>query len=270
MRDGPDRKKAREVVHRLGTNDWPVLVEWLRREDHPTAKGRFYSFRSAMREWMVKVKFVKPHPETAYFDAKESYRALGMLALQELGPDGKATIPALIRLLAEKRPKPDEISPVAGAAFCILPTMSPESIGPLTQALSSPSKQVRQLAASALSRIGTNANAAIPILEVWLHDEQLSKRLQAAYVLGKIGGNPRECVSVVITSLSEGNMEALNYQLDILKEFKGRAKPAIPILLGILTNTPESKTVSKAAIRNSVMVALHEIDSEAVVKAGLQ
>jgi len=118
--------------------------------------------------------------------------------------------------------------------------------------------------------VGHYTSAAIPVLETWLTDKALPKRLAAADCLGKIGGNPHVFVPVVTAGLGNGNSEFLDYQLEILARFKNEAKPAVPSLLAILKNTPESKNSTNAAIRNEVISALLEIDPKAAAKAGVR
>ena len=269
MRGGPERGKARAVVHQIGPNYWPILVEWLRHEDRPTMRGRFHGFEEGAQEWMIRHRLVKSHSIKMYFDARGSYHSLGLLAFEELGRDGRAAIPALINLLGDKGTKPDDFS-ISGAAFLILPKMSPESIGPLIQALSSSDLQTRLLAAGALGSLGTNASAAIPTLETWLHDTSFL-RLAAANALGNIGGNPRVFVPIVIASLDERYVESLDhaqvdcldYSLEILTKYKSEAGSAVPKLIAIYTNTPDDKNSTNIVTRNNVMAALRELDPNA-------
>ncbi len=270
MRNGPNHEKGRVVVHLLGPKSLPLLLQWLQKEDRPTLKGRLKNFKPDAETWLVAHKLVKPFPITSYSDPKESYRALGLLAFEELGSDGKAAIPALIQMLSHKNAKTGDVSEDAGSAFLILPKMAPDSTGPLIQALSSPNLQTRALAASALAKIGTNANAAIPVLEVWLHDKDLGLRMETCYVLGELGADPQEFVPVVIKSLQEVDYGILDYQLNILLQFKSEARPAMPVLLEILTNTPASSNPTNGWIRGDVINAMHEIDPEATARAGIK
>ncbi len=270
MRDGPDREGARKVVHRMGTNAWPLFLEWLQREDRPTLKGRLKGLRPGVEGWLVSHKWIKPRPISSSFDAKGSYRALGTLALEELGPEGKAAIPGLICLLGYRGSKPDEVSAAAGAAFMILPMMAPDSVGPLIQALSSTNAQVQAFAAGALGNIGTNANAAIPFMERRLHSTNCWTRISTCDAFEKIGGDPRVFVPVVIANLREGSFDNLNFQIEFLVRNKTHAKSAVPLLVALLTNTPDSGGSTNDAIRVEVSRALREIDPEAAAKAGIK
>jgi hypothetical protein len=275
MRAGPDREEARQAVHQLGPKSLPLLLKWLRKDDHPTLKTRFYNLEEATDGWLMNHKILKRHGTSFPVDPKESYRTLGLQALEELGPDGRAAIPVLIQMLGEKDPKTGEMAIEAGSAWLILPRMAPDSVEPLIQALSSRDLYTQVLAAGALAKIGTNATAAIPTFEKWLHDDRLAIRVNACRVLGALGVDPHEFIPVVIadlprTNIRGTNFDMLDYQLEILTRYKTNAKPVIPILLEMLTNAPDDKDPTNGWIRGDVMGALREIDPTAAAKAGIK
>jgi hypothetical protein len=81
--------------------------------------------------------------------------------------------------------------------------------------------------------------------------------------------DPHKFLPVVINGLREADYNTLGYQIDILLRFKSEAKPTIPVLLEILTNTPASSNPTNGWIRGDVISAMHEIDPEATAKAGI-
>ncbi len=178
-------------------------------------------------------------------------------------------MPVLIRMLGDKKHKPDESSETAGTAFLVLPKMAPDSIAPLIDALASQDVQVWMLAAGALGNIGPDAKAAIPVLEKRLADNDVHTRVGAAETIVKLGGDPDKFIPVVIQSLLEVKRDNMDYSLDILVRYKEHAKAAVPVLLTILSNTPQSSNSTNNALRNGVMNALHEIDPGAAAKAQL-
>ncbi len=270
MRDGPDREKGRRVVHLLGPNCTPLLLQWLQREDHSTLKGTLHNLGPNTEEWLIAHRIMKPRSISSYYDAKESYRSLGLLAFEELGPDGKAAIPTLIEWLGHRNPDPGPMSSEAGSAWLILPHMAPDSINPLVQALSSRDLQVRALAVGALGKIGTNANVVIPRVKLLLDDENTGIRIGACTSLGELGTDPAEFMPVLISCLPETNITGMNYDvlgydLEILVKCKAKARPAVPVLLQILTNTPDDgKYSTNSRIRGEVTDALREIAPETV------
>jgi hypothetical protein len=270
MRDGPDRERGRRVVHLLGPNCTPLLLQWLQREDHPTLKGRLHNLGPNVEEWLIARRIMKPHPITSYHDAKESYRALGLLAFEELGPDGKAAIPTLVEWLGHRDPKTGQAGNDAGSAWLILPRMAPDSINPLVRDLTNRELQVRALAVGALGKIGTNANIAIPRIRLLLDDENIDVRVNACASLGELGADPAEFMPVLISCLPESNFigtnfDILDYDLETLIKYKTRARPAVPVLLQILANAPDdNRNPTSTMVHGLVTDALREIAPETV------
>jgi hypothetical protein len=270
MRGGPDIVTAREVVHQIGPEHLPILLTWLRKDDCPTWTGRFHNFKPSLEQWLMERRIIKSRPISWYTDPKFSYRSLGLLAFEELGPDGSNAIPALIEMLGHREPKTGQPADDAGSAWLILPQMAPYSIGPLIQTLSNQDWQVRVLAAGALGEIGTNANAAIPVLQPWLRDPRLAIRMNASGALSKLGADPAGFLPVVIADLWPVDTGWLDVQVSILFENKSRAKTAVPVLLQILSNTPDTGSPRNNGIRGDVIAALQEIDPDAAARAGIK
>jgi HEAT repeats len=270
MRDGPDREKGRQVVHLLGPSCTPLLLQWLQREDRSTLKGTLHNLGPNVEGWLIARRIMKARSMTSYYDAKYSYRALGFLAFEELGPEGKAAIPTLIDRLGHRDPKTGQMSIVAGSAWLILPHMAPDSIGPLVRALTNRDLQVRALAVGALGKIGTNANIAIPRVQPFLEDENIGIRMNACASLGQLGVDPAEFMPVLISCLPETNFigtnfDILDYDLEVMVKYKTRARPAVPVLLQILANTSDdNRNPTNTMVRGVVTDALREIAPETV------
>jgi hypothetical protein len=268
---GPEKEKARAVVRQLGGKSIPLLLKWLRQEDRPSLTARFDEVRQGTFFWLVRHKLIPNRSITALRDFNPSHSAMAIWALPELDHPGRvAAIPALIRMLGAKNPKPDKFPPGAGGACMVLSKMAPESTEPLIGALSSHDVQTWTLAASALGQIGPAARAAIPILETRLRDKDPNMRVMAAGVIGKLGGDPNKFLPVVIQSLPEMDSLTMLFPLDILVRYKDHAEAAVPILIGILTNTPNSTNPTNSVLRYEVMNALRQIDPEALAKAGAE
>gem|GEM_PF-6181521 len=242
-------------------------MQWLREPDRPSWNERLFDWKSKVLGWLAAQRIIEARPITM-IGGGPNHRAIAAWALAELDPAGKnAVIPVLITMLGDRRHKPGEISEMAGRAFIVLPTMAPESIGPLIDALSSQDFQVWALAAGALGNIGPAAKAAIPVLEKRLNDKDPNIRVGAADIIGKLGGNPNEFIPVVIQSLPEVNRDDLDYSLNILVRYKEQSKAAVPILLTLLSSTPASTNTTDMVVRTEVLGALQEIDPEAAAKS---
>jgi hypothetical protein len=271
---GPEQEEARTVVRQLGSKSIPLLLHWLREGDSPSLDERIYDLKSSVFGWLAAHHIIKPRSVTI-IGFHLNHRTVAGLALAELEPtDKKAVIPVLIQMLGDKKHKSDEmsggISVLAGNAFTALPLLAPESIAPLIDALSSQDFQVWVLAKGALGNIGPEAKAAIPALEKRLRDKDPKIRVGAAETIGELGGDPNEFVPIIIQSLPELDSDDLDETLDILLHYKEHAKPAVPVLLTILSNTPVSASKTNTFTRVEVINALQQIDPDAATKAGVK
>ena len=62
----------------------------------------------------------------------------------------------------------------------------------------------------------------------------------------------------------------MDYSLDILVRYKEHAKAAVPVLVGILNDTPNSTNPTNRIVRDQVINALRQIDPEALAKARVE
>jgi HEAT repeat protein len=250
-------------VRQLATNSIPLLIEWLHRDDRPTLKGSFKQTVDRSIRFLEEHRVLKSRPHKVYMDWKSSYRSLALNVLSELGPDGKEAIPALIQMLGTKAPSTNDISPVAGAAYLILPRMAPASIPPLIEAASSTDLQVYALAAGALGDIGSKASAAIPVIRTRLNDQNLTARFAAADVLGKLGADPEVFMPTLVESLGNPDFTFLDYKLEILLKYKDHARGAVPVLLNLLTNAAQLGSPTNTYVLQQITSALSRIHPEA-------
>jgi hypothetical protein len=86
----------------------------------------------------------------------------------------------------------------------------------------------------------------------------------------KIGGDPNTFLPVVIQSLTEVDLMALEGPLEILLRYKEHAKAAAPVLIGILNKTPSSANPTNTIVRDQVISALRQIDLEALAKVRVE
>jgi HEAT repeat protein len=217
----------------------------------------------------VKRHIIKPNSISLTFAGVQlNHRTVAGKTLAELDPASKkAVIPAIIQMLGDKNHEPGQISEMAGAAFCVLPQLAPESIDPLIDALSSQDAQVSILARAALCSIGPAAKRAIPVLEKRLNDKDPLIRVSVSFSICKIGGDPDKLIPVIIQSLPEVKSDDLGFVLALLEDNKEHAKAAVPFLLTTLNNTRDSTDRTNMMIRGEVLITLRQIDPEAAAKA---
>src|ERR1017187_9682571 len=97
---GPEKEQARAVVRKLGSNSVPLLLNWLRQEDHPSLIGRFDEVRQRVFFWLVGHKIIANRSITSLRDFNPSRRAMAIWALPELDPTARrSAIPSLIKML---------------------------------------------------------------------------------------------------------------------------------------------------------------------------
>lgn len=262
------REEARAVVRKLGTNSVPLLLEWLRQEDKISLRERYNTWHANIITTLQKYHIVKNREITYLQVNNPSHRAMASYALPELDHTAKQTaIPTLIQMLAEKEIKTGEIAVTAGFAWMTLQKMTPESVAPLTTALSSKDHQTRLLAASALGAIGPEANAAIPFLKNGLDDKDPLVRITFAETIGKLGGNPDWFMPTIVQALPVLNNDALSYTLEVLVRHKEHAQGAVPVLMEILSSKTDHPTnLNDAYVYNDLTNAIQQIHSSASLR----
>jgi hypothetical protein len=263
----PDDAEARMAMRHLASNSIPLLLNWITREDWPTPRARIAAARDHVIKFLERHGVIKPRPYSLFMDWKGSYRSLAQWALGELGPEAKAAAPALVQMLATKGPTTNDVSPIIGAAYALLPKMAPASIPPLIDSLSSTDLQVYALAAGALGEIGAQASAAIPIIQTRLVDANVMIRVGAARVLGQLGADPAVFIPTVTESLREPDYTFLDFKLETLLKYKEHAMDAVPILANLLTNATTLGSPTNQFVRQQVMAALRQLEPSLVAPA---
>jgi hypothetical protein len=255
----PKDEEARLAMRHLASNSIPLLVDWVKREDRPTPKARIAAAKDWAISFLERHRVTKPQPHRMFMDWKGSHRLLAQWALEELGRDAKDAVPALVQMLGTKGPTTNDVSPIVGTAYLLLPKMAPASIPPLIDSLSSTDLQVYALAAGALGEIGQSARAAIPAMQTRLADTNTMIRVGAAGVLGQLGADPSVFMPTVVESLREPDCTYLDFKLEVLLKYKDQAKGAVPILSNILTNAASLGSPTNQFVRQQVTAALRQL-----------
>jgi HEAT repeat protein len=283
---GYDAQPADEAVRNAGTNAIPVLLRFLR-----------------ARDWAVMVKLLpliqKLH--IPYLPAVERNER-GLRGFRILGPAAQSAVPALIAMCDPKQKQAyyavralGYIGPPAKEAIPLLWQMessSPPSLTPmhratvmalrkiwtaesavplLKQSLSDPEDNVRANAAECLSGFPVlffeEAKEAVSLLvKVALQDTNPNVRVTAGKALKEMAPDAvvKQVVPAIVKSLSE-NPRGENRRADaqVLRALGWRAKPAVPVLLCLLT---DEDFLTRSAATN----ALKEIDPAAAAKVGIE
>lgn len=256
-------EERREAILRLGTNSIPLLLDWLQQSDRPSLSEKVQEMKYGMLSWLERRKLIKPKDHLWKTDMKGSRRALALRAFEEIGPEGRAAIPALIKMLATPSAIPDTMSETAAVASLALSKMAPYSLSPLIEAAASTNDQIYALAAVALASIGPDAKAAIPTIQTRYNDKRPEVRVGAAEIVSKLGGDPTQFMPTIIAALRELDLNMLSFATDILLNHKADAKDAIPVLEERLAKIPSSTTnLNERGARDQLNNVLRQLAPE--------
>ena len=159
-------------------------------------------------------------------------------AFRLLGPDAKPAIPGLMQVIGRNN------NGVAVALSCIGPDAVPALIEML-KTNQTPDvygdwrngiqvNQVREMAVEALSYMGTNAEAALPVLLQCYREEAKLSRADMASALARVGHNhPDIVVPAMIYFLTNSTAFEQFDAIDGLGSFGIKAQAAVPALLAV-------------------------------------
>jgi HEAT repeat protein len=161
-----------------------------------------------------------------------------LAALQNMGPDARPAVPALLELLrTNKYVYSDAVLDTLGR----IGPAARDSISQLLTLLKADSEYDRARAARALGRIGPEARAALPVLKELLEDEKKWVRAWAVFALMRISGDIKSRLPVLVELWSDNEEEddafgdVVRYELAQIFELLGPdASPVRNILLGAL------------------------------------
>jgi hypothetical protein len=230
-RNYPDQRAeaATNVIRQWGADSIPMLLDWLSLDERDYVQPQY---QQRLNELLGRVKWVslrfQPHP-------RPSRTSLAFQVLCQLGPEGKAAVPGLVRMLE------DPNAGLRDLASRILAEIGPASVPALIQTLSKEDEAVKVMAAATLERIGAGARPAIPALRATLGLSPLSVRFAAARALVACGDNPHQVISVLLEAVRAGEPEMRASAYRALGSLGPRAQSAVPTLVEMLTNVPVSQ-----------------------------
>jgi hypothetical protein len=223
---GDSDRQAEAALQHIGTNAAPIYLQMM------TAKES-----SLKVKWLTLVQ--KPWLAPFHIPSVVEYRnqvylrnSLGAFGFVALGEKAKPFVPALIAFAGDE----DRIK--------------------------------RRVAVSALGQLGPTASAAWPVMVKYLNDPDETVRALAAMGLGEIHQEPEKSIRILMDFIEQYRTDR-NYRFTSqdailsLGKFGPQAKPAIPMLIGLLRDPQEY-------IRDAATNALKEIDPDAAAKAGVQ
>ena len=173
--DAETHARSVALFRTMGTNAVPGLIRLLESRDPMWCKALWRATMNLSPK--LRVRLLR-HTRGA---EQELDHQAAARALQLIGPDAKAAVPALARVLhgQERVARWD-------AAYA-LASIGKDAVPALVAALNDQDPEARTAAITALLHIGPGAEAAIPALFARLQDDNPGVRLQASEALSAIG-----------------------------------------------------------------------------------
>ena len=249
-----EKDEAADAIRHIGTNAVPYLLTWLRYEEPPGKRKRLDTVNKllgwlnaqlgAAGSWTLK--------------DQQGERARGAcLAFAALGPEAKAAIPELSRLLCAPNGTPGD----AGAALA-LANLADLGLPPLVAALTNADAHVRVRAVFNMEHLGTNARPAVPMLINTMRDNDWFAAWAAARTLSELQLEPDLVVPALTNCLKDPDIRHRVAATEALEKFGRAALSAVPPLLIALSDT-------NRYVQSATRSALQEIAPEAMTNAAV-
>ena len=247
------RLQAAETLYRIGIQKEAATAAIVAALKDPNPEVRILAVQRLGRSRDTQIEGAIPALIVALKDSDLTVRLTATTTIAEFGSQAEAAIPALTRLLKD----PYEGMRVAAASALWEVGAKPEVVLPTLIAgvkaryADSPTKPgdaetTRLSAVSTLGKMGVVAKAAIPALTVALKDKDGQIQLAAARSLAKIRGAQDGDVSLLLVNLKyssadEEQEDSREQTISKLARLGEKAKPAVPMLLTILKQDPNSR-----------------------------
>lgn len=262
-------QKANDAVMAIGTNAIAYYLSLMETGEDSRLKAQICQLVS--KQHLFNFDFVGTWPYSNHLR-----RWHGSLGLEILGPEAKAAIPALTKML--NNGDEDQM----GRAAYTLPAIGLEGIAPLTNRLADLKAKWRWTPVLVLGtyadrdtwnaigrfrapqEIEAAGKIIVPILIPCLNDRDPLVQLCAVQVLGKFGREPEIVVPAIIEILKSKRNSNLIFEgasISALAAFGPKAKAAVPDLV-------ESLKSPNPDISGEAASALKAIDPVAANKAG--
>ena len=164
------------------------------------------------------------------------YESLALHGFEILGPEASPAIPGLIKVIGRNNNWPSSALGHIGSAAVpaliefLTTNQAPDFYGDWRRGI--PDHTVRERAIEALSYLGTNAQAALPLLLACYKDEENRSRGNVTAALASVGHNRPDLVVPALTYLLTNSSRWAKFEAPgALASFGSAAKSAIPELL---------------------------------------
>jgi HEAT repeat protein len=152
------------------------------------------------------------------------------LTLVGIGLPAPKAIPALLRMLNDKKGSVASVAAAADALGVVAPR-SRQVVKALTRALGRQKAEVRRSAARALGRIGPSAVSALDPLTVLLKDKNVYVRTFSAEAIGRLGPKARKATPLLSDMLKDKNIDVRCAASLAIWRLTGDVGPALGTLI---------------------------------------
>src|SRR5262249_42387677 len=247
------RDQATNAVHHIGTNALPLLIKWMS-----------YKMSSWRRTFSSYATWIGGEPLMRIAAGSAAAQAdIARTGFEILGPEGAPAVPALTNLLADWDWKSRA---TFERAVLALNYIGNDGLAPLVSVVTNKSAPAdfRWTAAARISdpmmKLNTNANWVVPVLAVYLNDNQVARPITA--VLGSLRLEPTVAVPALRQCLQNEQNDYGVLQAEVansLGRFGKDAVSAVPDLIHALGST-------KRKLRIAATNALETIAPEVLKK----
>jgi hypothetical protein len=239
-----EQAQAEDVLHRIGTNALPFLMEWVAYESSP--------WRDRLAITLCRLPIVKPYGVAHWIRGSrlEQRAYAAAYAFKPLGQQAIAAIPELERMASDPNRRTS-----ATCAAMALANIGPEALPALFRVVTNTQATARTDALLCVTGMGSNATLAVPALIGCLKDTDWHVASSAAGVLAKLGVQAEICVPAIAEQLRESNRFVRVAAVRCLRRFGKEARPAVGSLLNAASD-PD------LGVRRAATNALREIAPE--------
>jgi HEAT repeat protein len=223
-----DHSKAVEALHVMKNGSIPFLVKWIGTMNH-SSQGT-------------------------------DYESLALHGFEILGPEASPSIPGLIKVIGRNNNWPSSALGHIGSAAVpalielLTTNQAPDFYGNWRRGISD--NTVREHTIEALSYLGTNAQAALPLLLAYYKDEENRSRGDVTSALASVGHNRPDLVVPALTYLLTNSSRWAKFQApNALASFGSAAKSAIPELLA-------ASQIADDQFKANIGIAIKKIEPE--------
>ncbi|HEX3797906.1 MAG TPA: hypothetical protein VH413_04325 [Verrucomicrobiae bacterium] len=258
---------SRAVVRQLGTNHIPMLLSWVRKSANQKPVTSFDRVKSAAIDWLRTHHVFSDDNSSERLNRRETAEK----AFAEFDPASKKiVVQSLVEMLKDEHHPKDAPSGIQEVAYEALPYLAPEAIPPLLAVLTNDDAFAAAVAARTLSKMETNAQVIIPLLEQQLIRTNTFFRTMIVISLSDLNDDPEHYMPQFVQILPHMDPEFFPFSMAFLDTHKAQASNAVPVLLEMLRTMPNPNDPTNRPRRIMIIHTLHTLAPNLNVTAAVK